>query len=728
MSMPVESLVLIAVAIINALFAGIIVVRNTRSRIHILFSITMVCNAFWALGVAMMIGSSSLEMGLSWSRMFVIAPMFTAFFLMHLVYSFPEGRKTPTKYTIFFGAPLAVLATVYFLDSNILISDFYRGESFNEFTVNKLAYFLYSMFFVVYFSVSYSVLFVKARRAKGVYRTQLAYVLAGVFLSSSLALLTNLMLPYFGNSKYVWLGPVFTLLYVSAFTYSIAKHQLFDIRAAIARSVAYALSLGTMLAIYVALIFTSTGLFLDNSAVSNTQKLIYAIFAVLIAFTFQPLKNFFDKFTDDIFYRSKYDPEQLISDYSDFLVDEIDTDSVIKETLSLMDEVANPTNALVVLYREGVAIWHDRNGPIYADDKEELAKALEYQSASVFVADKTRIHEDPFTENLKSQMLDARLEISVRLSTHGQLEGFIVLGDKKSGTRYTQKDLSFFVTVANELSVTIQNSQRFDQIQHFNVTLQHEVEEATARLKQTNEKLKQLDTAKDEFISMASHQLRTPLTSVKGYLSMVMDGDAGEINQDQEKLLSEAFASSQRMVYLIADLLNVSRLKTGKFIIEPNKVNLATIVQEEVDQLTPTAMTRQVQLNYSPPGNFPILLLDETKTRQVVMNFIDNAIYYTKSGGDIFISLVAKKDRIEYRVKDSGIGIPAAEQHKLFTKFFRASNAKRARPDGTGLGLYMAQKVIAAQEGSITFKSVEGKGSTFGFNIPLNEKTIPKDN
>ena len=140
------------------------------------------------------------------------------------------------------------------------------------------------------------------------------------------------------------------------------------------------------------------------------------------------------------------------------------------------------------------------------------------------MANTSSANTDPFLENIKAHILNNSMSVSIRLSTHGQLEGFILLGDKKSGSRYTQKDLNFFVTIANELSVTLQNSQRFDQIQRFNVTLQHEVDEATAQLKLTNKKLKQLDTAKDEFISMASHQLRTPLTAVKGYVSMVMEG------------------------------------------------------------------------------------------------------------------------------------------------------------------------------------------------------------
>jgi signal transduction histidine kinase len=222
---------------------------------------------------------------------------------------------------------------------------------------------------------------------------------------------------------------------------------------------------------------------------------------------------------------------------------------------------------------------------------------------------------------------------------------------------------------------------------------------------------------------MASHQLRTPLTSVKGYLSMVLDGDVGKISKPQKEMLAQAFFSSQRMVYLIADLLNVSRLKTGKFIIEPGPVNLAEMVDQELSQLDETASSKSLTLTYDKPKSFPVLMLDETKTRQVIMNFVDNAIYYTPAGGKINVRLIDNPNTIELRVEDNGIGVPKDEEHHLFTKFYRAGNARKARPDGTGLGLFMAKKVVIAEGGSIIFESTEGKGSTFGFVFPKAKLT-----
>jgi len=225
---------------------------------------------------------------------------------------------------------------------------------------------------------------------------------------------------------------------------------------------------------------------------------------------------------------------------------------------------------------------------------------------------------------------------------------------------------------------------------------------------------------------MASHQLRTPLTSIKGYTSMVLEGDAGELTPTQKKLLTQSFYSAQRMVYLIADLLNVSRIRTGKFLIEPTPVNLAEVVDQETAQLKELAASRSLEITYEKPKNFPDLMLDETKTRQVIMNFADNAIYYSSPGGRIEIKVIDKPNTVELRVIDKGMGVPKAEQKHLFTKFYRAGNARKARPDGTGLGLFMAKKAVIAQGGSIIFDSKEGKGSTFGFMFSKAKLLVPE--
>ncbi|HSW80337.1 MAG TPA: GAF domain-containing sensor histidine kinase [Candidatus Saccharimonadales bacterium] len=302
----------------------------------------------------------------------------------------------------------------------------------------------------------------------------------------------------------------------------------------------------------------------------------------------------------------------------------------------------------------------------------------------------------------------------VKLSARQKVVGAILAGFYSTADQLTDSDTLLLNRVSESVGVALDNK-----------ILAEENSRVLRQLKKSNTKLRLLDQTKDDFISMASHQLRTPLTSVKGYLSLVIDGDAGEISDSQRKLLTQAFFSSQRMVFLIADLLNVSRLKTGKFIIERTFVNLAEIIEQELAQLVETAKGRDLTLEYKKPANFPSLNIDETKTRQVIMNFCDNAIYYTPAGGHIIVQLENLEKSIEWKVIDNGIGVPKADQHHLFGKFYRAKNAQKARPDGTGLGLYMAKKIIVAQGGAIIFKSKPGKGSTFGFTFPKAGITEP---
>lgn len=304
----------------------------------------------------------------------------------------------------------------------------------------------------------------------------------------------------------------------------------------------------------------------------------------------------------------------------------------------------------------------------------------------------------------------------MKLLARRQIVGLLIIGFEDDDAELKETEQALLNRLSESIGVALDNKLLFEENKH-----------VLRQLKDSNAKLQALDEAKDDFISMASHQLRTPLTSIKGYTSMVLEGDAGKITPTQEKLLTQSFFSAQRMVYLIADLLNVSRLRTGKFVIEKVPVNLADMVAEELLQVEMSAKSRNLTLKYIKPKNFPKIMLDDVKTRQVIMNFADNAIYYTPAGGHIEVEVAETKDSIVLKVTDDGLGVPKADRPHLFTKFYRAGNARKARPDGTGLGLFMAKKVIVAEGGSLIFESEEGKGSTFGFRFAKSKVAIPDE-
>jgi signal transduction histidine kinase len=209
---------------------------------------------------------------------------------------------------------------------------------------------------------------------------------------------------------------------------------------------------------------------------------------------------------------------------------------------------------------------------------------------------------------------------------------------------------------------------------------------------------------------------------------MLLEGAGGTpLNKIEEQFLRQTFNSSQRMAGLISDLLNLSRLKTGKFVIEREPCDLVKIINEELSQLKEEIENRSLELVFKKPDEFPTLSLDEIKTRQVIMNFVDNAIYYTREGGHIVVSLEDKGDDVIFKVTDNGIGVPEDQKKRIFDKFFRAKNAQAARPDGTGIGLFMAKKAVEAQGGSIIFESTHDVGSTFGFEFSKKVLKSSKD-
>jgi signal transduction histidine kinase len=328
---------------------------------------------------------------------------------------------------------------------------------------------------------------------------------------------------------------------------------------------------------------------------------------------------------------------------------------------------------------------------------------------------------------LKTQMEEHGYRVVIHLSTKEEFVGYLVLGDKLSGDIYTDQDIEVLQILAQELAVAISNAKAYQEIANFNATLQHKVAVATKRLREANIHLKELDKAKDEFISMASHQLRTPLTTIKGYLSMLDEGDAGKLTKQQREFVGYAYAGSERMVNLISDLLNVSRMSTGKFLISKTPIDLIKMAADEVQQLQSHAKAKGLELIFAPQNKpLPSVMLDDNKTRQVIMNFIDNAIYYTKAGS-VKVGVAQVGKRVELRVTDTGIGVPKEAQKQLFTKFYRAANAQNVRPDGTGLGLYLAKRVVEDQGGTIIFETTEGKGSTFGFSLPLTTNQEASD-
>jgi PAS domain S-box-containing protein len=238
----------------------------------------------------------------------------------------------------------------------------------------------------------------------------------------------------------------------------------------------------------------------------------------------------------------------------------------------------------------------------------------------------------------------------------------------------------------------------------------------------------EIDRMKSDFISLASHQLRTPLSAIKTYSHMLIDGFMGPVTPGQRKALRTIVSASNRMNELISTLLNVSRIETGNVIVSAKNINLNHIIDEVFKELALAAETKQIELTSKLPKTPLIIKGDNLIVKEIVINLVSNALKYTPDNGKVQVQCRKGTRNVLISVKDNGMGIPKNAREQVFSKFYRAQNVVRHETSGTGLGLYLVKGLVETLGGTIWFESVENSGSTFYVRLPIayNGKPLQK--
>src|SRR5215472_9717505 len=233
-------------------------------------------------------------------------------------------------------------------------------------------------------------------------------------------------------------------------------------------------------------------------------------------------------------------------------------------------------------------------------------------------------------------------------------------------------------------------------------------------------KEREAERIKDEFVSLVSHELRTPLTSIKGYVDLLIDGDAGEVTEEQKEFLEIVKNNSDRLVMLVNDLLDVSRIEAGRINLRLQPVDLAGSIGEVATSLRPLMEQKGQSLKLELPEDLPNVMADRDRVTQIVTNLLSNAHKYTLEGGAVTVRVQVGTDEVQVAVSDTGVGMTPDERDKLFTKFLRAQNPATQDVSGTGLGLNIVKSLVDKQGGRIWVTSEPMKGSTFTFTIPID--------
>ena len=252
-----------------------------------------------------------------------------------------------------------------------------------------------------------------------------------------------------------------------------------------------------------------------------------------------------------------------------------------------------------------------------------------------------------------------------------------------------------------------------------------ERERLVHELADQNERLLELDRLKDEFVALVSHELRTPLTSIRGYLELVLEGEAGELNDEQRQFLGVVERNAHRLLALVGDLLFLAQVEAGKLTLEIGAVDLSAVAADCVETARPLAEDKGVTLTLAT-GPLPLLAGDHARLAQLLDNLVSNGIKFTPRGGRVDVRVRGQRGQAVIEVRDTGMGIPASEQDHLFERFYRTSKATEQAIPGTGLGLAISKAIVQAHGGRIVVASDDGAGSTFRVSLPIRQAQAPE--
>lgn len=297
-------------------------------------------------------------------------------------------------------------------------------------------------------------------------------------------------------------------------------------------------------------------------------------------------------------------------------------------------------------------------------------------------------------------------------------KGFLFVGTENTDVTITEGDEELITILGHQIGQALENARLFENTWQAHQEFEKKVEERTHQLTLALEELKKVSNRKTDFVSAVSHELRTPLTSIKGYASILLTGKLGNVPEDVRERLEKINRHSDELTHLVNDLLDISRIESGRMTMKLQPQDLRNIVTGVLDLLSAQLKEKHINTQVNVASDAMVALADASQINRVFINLIGNAIKFTPEKGKITISSHKAGDLVEVDITDTGCGIPPEAQEAIFEEFYRVDNPINQQVKGTGLGLTLVKRIIEAQGGKIWVKSKVGEGSTFSFTLP----------
>lgn len=704
--------------------------KNRKSLVNFTFFLFCLAIAIWMFGTFMMfLMRDNLGIVAFWDRFVYTGVVFIPAIMLNFALAITGNIRFNARYWLMI---IGYLTSVIFLPI-VFTPQFVDGVFTYQWGIHtkaKIFHHIFLAYFVVYLTFFFYIVGqYYVRSATGLKKLQIRYIFLAFFI---LAIFGSMgYLPAYGISIYP-ISYLSGLVFAAIISYAILRYRLMDMRIVARTFLIYLFDSLFVFIFYSSLIIIYPLLWGNTySAYALIANIIVAPIFVLGIFNFDRLIKFI---LDKYFFYALYDFQRTISKLSSELNNYSDLDKIINLIVDTIKEAMGLNRAGVLLidksggkihYKIAKVIGFDiTNGISLVQDNfltrylKKTAKPLVREELVLLSRDAVDSSQSKSFLNLEKEMKHIEAYLCLPLISGKELFGIIVLGRKQSGDPYTQEDLNLLSTLANQAGIAIDNARLYAESKNFNKLLQKKVDEQTKELKARALHLEKLLKMREEFLDIASHQLKTPISVIRGTLSMFKDGSMEKLPiADQRKFLDNIYHKTEKLNVIIADILRASEIDTEDFKIDPKtaqKARVEDILKSVYDDLKELAQDKKVKLNLNLPAKAtPQILTSIDFLEQAFYNLVDNAIKYTDKG-EVKVDLSVGVGEMIIKISDNGIGIPANDQKKMFEKFSRARNAVNMYTDGSGLGLFIVKRIIEAHPGgSIGFQSAVGQGTVF---------------
>lgn len=669
--------------------AMFVLFKNTKSILHILFFLFSLSISGWLFGTFKLFNAVSDESITFWDRFIYGSAVFISVLLYHfgLVIIKSVSRRT----VLYIGYVLAFFFLVI-SQTDYFTKGVFRYE-WGAHTIAQFWHHVFLIYFTAYFLLFFANIYTYYKKQfDESEKIKLRYILiafAILFGFGPFAYLPAYEIPV---PPFPFMaGTVFSLI----IAYAITKHHLFDIQTIIRLGTIYGLLFGVISFVFV---FIAS---LVSQFISGWLTLLLP--SLLITLGFMPLKNFIETTTDSIFFRKKYKVEDIIKKLNTIVhTYGLHLDEFLENFNRLIvDSLRVERAAILVLMPKGNFISRKiigGNMPNF-ELKPEHPIIQYFKGGEKSSIDRDVLQKDPESKEIINELDRLGFSLVVPIEAKSQLIGLYLIGRKKSQDPFTKEEIDLLQLLASESGASIDNARLFDE-------------------------LKKLDQIKSKFISVASHQLRTPLTSIHWNIELALQG--GLKKKTAKELLEHAYRSTLAMANNFDDMFTALDIEEGKInlAVKKEQTDFGNLVQDVVSSLLKEAKKKEVALEVHLPEIPLSCAVNKEMIRRVLTILVHNAILYSHPKTTATIVALQEeekgKNRILFSISDQGIGIGEPENKTLFTRFYRSEGAMRLSPDGFGLGLFIAKHFIEAHGGRIWFVSEgRGMGTVFFLALPL---------